>query len=167
MAVAEQPSKLQPPPTAVDLEGPHPTLERLDAQIAWYDAKGRQCQHRFKSLKAIVIIGAAAIPVVAAFDVPVYVAGILGAVVVVVEGLLQAYQYHQNWITYRSTAEALKHEKYLYLARADVYAAASNPLRLLAERIEGLISQEHARWISSRRQQDEEEKKEKSKEPED
>jgi Protein of unknown function (DUF4231) len=86
--------------------------------------------------------------------------------VVVVEGLLQAYQYHQNWITYRSTAEALKHEKYLYLARADVYAAASNPLRLLAERIEGLISQEHARWISSRRQQDEEEKKEKSKEPE-
>ena len=166
MAVAEQPSQLQPP-TAVDVEGPHPTLDRLDAQIAWYDAKGRQCQHRFKSLKAIVIIGAAAIPVVAAFDVPVYVAGILGAVVVVVEGLLQAYQYHQNWITYRSTAEALKHEKYLYLARADVYAAAGNPLRLLAERIEGLISQEHARWISSRRQQDEEEKKEKSKEPED
>jgi Protein of unknown function (DUF4231) len=159
MAVAEQPSQLQPPPTAVDVEGPHPTLERLDAQIAWYGAKSRQSQHRFKALKAIVIIAAAAIPVVAAFDVPVYVAGILGAVVVVVEGLLQAYQYHQNWITYRSTAEALKHEKYLYLARADVYAGASNPLRLLAERIEGLISQEHARWISSRRQQDDEDKK--------
>ena len=69
------------------------------------------------------------------------------------------HQYHQNWITYRSTAEALKHEKYLYLARADVYSTTKHPLRLLAERIEGLISQEHARWISSRRHQDDEDKK--------
>lgn len=167
MALAEEQVKdLQPPATAVSIEGQHPTLERLDSQIAWYDAKSRQCARRFKVLKAVVIGAAAAIPVVAAFDVKVYVAGILGAVVVVVEGLLQAYQYHQNWITYRSTAEALKHEKYLYLARADVYAGSRNPLRLLAERIEGLISQEHARWISSRRHLDDEEKREKDEEPE-
>ena len=163
MAELEAKDALGRPPTAEDIEGPNPTLRRLDGQIDWYDAKSRQSQLRFKGLKAVVLAGAAAIPVVAAFDVPIYVAGILGAVVVVVEGLLQAYQYHQNWITYRSTAEALKHEKYLYLARADVYAGSSNPLRLLAERIEGLISQEHARWISSRRHQDEEEAKGKDK----
>ena len=160
MAVAEpQVKDLEAPATATELEGKHPTLERLASQIAWYDAKSRQCQLRFKFLKAVVLSAAAAIPVVAAFDVPLYVPGILGAVVVVVEGLLQAYQYHQNWITYRSTAEALKHEKYLYLARADVYGGSKHPLRLLAERIEGLISQEHARWISSRRHQDDEDKK--------
>ena len=160
MAVAEpQVKDLEAPATATELEGKHPTLERLDSQIAWYDAKSRQCQLRFKFLKAVVLSAAAAIPVVAAFDVPLYVPGILGAVVVVVEGLLQAYQYHQNWITYRSTAEALKHEKYLYLARADVYGGSKHPLRLLAERIEGLISQEHARWISSRRHQDDDDKK--------
>jgi hypothetical protein len=168
MAEAEDKAALYAPPTAEEIEGPNPTLQRLDGQIAWYDAKSRQCQHRFKTLKAIVLMAAAAIPVVAAFDdVPIYVAGILGAVVVVVEGLLQAYQYHQNWITYRSTAEALKHEKYLYLARADVYSGSSHPLRLLAERIEGLISQEHARWISSRRHHDEEERKAQDEEPED
>lgn len=167
MAVTEQRVRdLEAPATAASIEGPSPTLERLDSQIAWYDAKSRECQYRYKGLKAVVIAGAAAIPVVAAFDVPVYVAGILGAVVVVVEGLQQAYQYHKNWITYRSTAESLKHEKYLYLARADAYAHSKNPLRLLAERIEGLISQEHARWISSRRQRDEEEGKDESEEPE-
>ena len=158
MAVSGQ--KIQDPEestTAVSVERQHPTLQRLDDQISWYDAKARQAQIRFKVLKAVVIGVAASIPVVAAFDVPVYVAGILGAIVVVVEGLLQAYQYRQNWITYRSTAEALKHEKYLYLARADVYAGSRHPLRLLAERIEGLISQEHARWISSRRHKDEDE----------
>jgi Protein of unknown function (DUF4231) len=168
MALAEEQVRdLQAPATAESIEGQHPTLERLDSQIAWYDAKSRQCALRFKVLKAVVIAAAAAIPVVAAFDVPVYVAGILGAVVVVIEGLLQAYQYHQNWITYRSTAEALKHEKYLYLGRADVYAGSRNPLRLLAERIEGLISQEHARWISSRRHLDDEKRKERDEEPED
>jgi Protein of unknown function (DUF4231) len=167
VAVTEQRVKdLEAPATAASVEGPNPTLERLDGQIAWYDAKSRECQYRYKGLKAVVIGGAAAIPVVAAFDVPVYVAGILGGIVVVVEGLLQAYQYHKNWITYRSTAESLKHEKYLYLARADAYAHSKNPLRLLAERIEGLISQEHAHWISSRRHRDEEERKDESEEPE-
>jgi Protein of unknown function (DUF4231) len=167
MAVTEhRVGDLEAAVSAVSVEGPNPTLQRLDDQIAWYDAKSRECQLRYKGLKAIVIGVAAAIPVVAAFDVPVYVAGILGAVVVVVEGLLQAYQYRHNWITYRSTAEALKHEKYLYLARADAYAHSKNPLRLLAERIEGLISQEHAHWISTRRPPDEEERKEQGEETE-
>jgi Protein of unknown function (DUF4231) len=150
MAVAEPTQVL---PAAVPPEGEqNPTLQRLEDQIAWYDRKSAQCQQRFKWLKALELAAAAAIPVVAAFDVPVYVAGILGAVVVVTEGVLHVNQYHQNWITYRSTAESLKHEKYLFLARADVYSGSKRPLRLLAERIEGLISQEHARWVSSRRQ---------------
>jgi hypothetical protein len=57
-------------------------------------------------------------------------------------------QYHPNWITYRSTSEALKHEKYLYLAKAGPYAAAADAHVLLAERIESLVSQEHANWVS-------------------
>ena len=152
MAIAE-PTPERPAAVPSPGDERNPTLQRLEDQIAWYDRKSGQSQQRFKLLKAIELATAAAIPVVAAFDVPVYVAGILGAVVVVVEGVLHVNQYHQNWITYRSTAEALKHEKYLFLARADVYGGSHRPLRLLAERIEGLISQEHARWISSRRQQ--------------
>ena len=61
----------------------------------------------------------------------------------------QLNQYQQNWITYRSTCEALKHEKYLYMAKAGPYAAASDSHALLAERIESLISQEHAKWVSA------------------
>ncbi|MGH3013718.1 MAG: DUF4231 domain-containing protein [Gaiellaceae bacterium] len=165
MAIAEPTRK---PPAAVPPEAGegNPTLQRLEDQIAWYDRSSARCQQRFKWLKAVVIAAAAAIPVVAAFDVPVYVAGILGAVVVVTEGLVQVNQYHQNWITYRSTAEALKHEKYLFLARADVYSGSSKPLQLLAERIEGLISQEHARWVSSRRHHTDAEEDEEEPQPE-
>jgi hypothetical protein len=126
-----------------------PTEERLEDQINWYDKRSQQTQRRFKVMKGLVLAIAAAIPVVAAFEAPVYVAGVLGAVVVVLEGLQHAYQYHTRWLTYRSAAEALKREKYLYLARADVYSRSRDPLKLLARRIEGLISQEHGRWVAT------------------
>jgi hypothetical protein len=55
-------------------------------------------------------------------------------------------------MAYRSTCEALKHERYLYLAKAGPYAAATEPRVLLAERVEGLVSQEHAKWASTQQQ---------------
>jgi hypothetical protein len=76
------------------------------------------------------------------------IVGGLGVLIAVLEGLQQLNQYHANWITYRTTSELLKHEKYLFLAKAGPYAAAADPRVLLAERIESLVSQEHAKWAS-------------------
>src|SRR3712207_7178244 len=55
------------------------------------------------------------------------------------------------WVLYRSTAEALKHAKCLFLSCAGPYATADRP-RVLAERVEGLVSQEHAKWTEEREQ---------------
>ena len=129
-----------------------PTLERLEDQIGWYDRKSGENQRRFKTVKAAQLISAAAVPVVVTFDVHAAVAAALGATVVVLEGFQQLNQYQQNWAAYRSTAEALKHEKYLFLANAGPYAGASDSRALLADRIEGLISQEHAKWVSARQE---------------
>ena len=46
--------------------------------------------------------------------------------------------------------ERLKHEKFLFTAGAGPYKAAVDPERLLAERVESLVSQEHAAWASHR-----------------
>jgi hypothetical protein len=139
------------PPNATSGSGPANgvTFERLEDQIAWYDRKSRQNQRSFKVLKASQLLMAGAIPVFAALRAPISIGGALGGLVVVVEGFQQLNQYQQNWTTYRSTCEALKHEKYLYLANAGPYASARDPKALLAERIEGLISQEHAKWVSA------------------
>jgi hypothetical protein len=96
---------------------------------------------------------AATLPVVAAVHSPVWVTGCLAAVIVVLEGAQQVYQFQEHWITYRSTAEALKHERYLYLAQAGPYAGDDRHSQL-AERLEGLISQEHAKWTASHRSSD-------------
>lgn len=125
-----------------------PTWERLEEQIGWYSRKSRDNQRVYKQLKLLELTIAAALPVVASLHSPVWVTGGLAAVIVVLEGAQHLYQLQEHWITYRSTAEALKHERYLYLAEAGPYAG-DNRHTQLAERLEGLISQEHARWTSS------------------
>jgi len=123
---------------------------RLQDQIAWYDRKSQANQRWFKRLKVGQIVTAAAIPVAAAASVPVAVVGAAGAVIVVLEGLQQLQQYQQNWTTYRSTCEQLKHEQFLFMAQAGPYAIAPDPEAMLAERVESLVSQEHAAWVSHR-----------------
>jgi hypothetical protein len=127
-----------------------PTFARLEDQIGWYDRKSGENQRRFKAVKALQLLAAATVPVVATLDLHAAVPAGLGGAIVVLEGFLQLNQYQQNWISYRSTCEALKHEKFLFLGRAGPYAGASDGQALLADRIEGLISQEHAKWVSAR-----------------
>jgi hypothetical protein len=127
------------------------TIERLEDQIRWYDRRSRNSQITFKILKICTIAGAASVPALAGSSLHTITAAI-GVFIVVVEGVQQLYQFQANWIAYRSTCEALKHEKYLYLAKAGLYAAANDPHALLAERIESMVSQEHAKWASSREQ---------------
>lgn len=126
------------------------TIERLDDQIEWYDLKSAASKKGYFWLKSVSICAAAAVPVIAASNGPHLVTACIGAVVVCLEGILGLTQIHQNWVGYRSTAEALKHDKYLYQANAGPYASAVDPLTLLAERIEGIVSQEHAKWVTSR-----------------
>jgi len=127
-----------------------PARARLEDQIAWYDRKSQENQRWFKALKICQIVTAAAIPVAAGVGAKAWLVGGGGALIVVLEGIQQLQQYQQNWTTYRSTCERLKHEKFLFLGRAGPYAEVPNPESLLAERVEGLVSQEHAAWVSHR-----------------
>jgi hypothetical protein len=124
-------------------------MERLEEQLVWYESKSAHHKLWYQSLKVAQIVVAAAIPAVAAAGASAGVAGALGAVVVVLEGLQQLFQFQQNWIGYRGTAEALKHEKYLYLAGAGPYSGSTRRDALLAERVESLVSQEHAAWAEA------------------
>lgn len=92
------------------------TLRRLDEQIAWYGGKSAWHQRWYKTLKTLQIVAAAVIPiaslVVPASDLALVAAG-LGSLIVVLEGVQSLNQFHHRWVTYRSTCEQLKHEKYL------------------------------------------------------
>src|SRR5260370_2999877 len=130
-------------------------MERLEDQIGWYDRKSMTNQRYFKRIKMVEIAAAAIIPFLSVFSLPrmMWVTGGLGVLITVLEGTLHLNQYQQNWIAYRSTCESLKHEKYVYLGKASPYSGAADPHALLAERIESLVSQEHAKWASVQQQE--------------
>lgn len=150
MGVAEPIEPADGPPPAPQ----SPTFARLEQQIDWYDGKSRENQRWFKRLKVCQIVTAAAIPVAAGASAPSWLVGGAGALIVVLEGLQQLQQHQQNWTNYRSTCERLRHEKFLFLGHAGPYAGRADPLPLLAERVEGLVSQEHAAWASQREEVD-------------
>jgi len=74
--------------------------------------------------------------------------------VVVLESVQGLYQFQQNWTSHRSTAEGLKHERFLWLARAGPYKDPENPgdEAIFADRVEAPISIEHAKWVSYQEQ---------------
>lgn len=143
-------TRSRPGPNTPDGPSTDPAWERLEDQINWYDDSSTKNKNWFISLKIVQLVAAAAVPVMASIQAAVWVTGGLGALVVVVEGIQQLGQYQANWINYRSTAEALNHEKFLYLSDAGQYHGVADQQRLLAERTEALISSENAKWTSGR-----------------
>jgi len=126
---------------------------RLEDQIDWYDARSIHHQAWYRRLKVVSIAAAALVPLASSVDGFALLAGGLGVVVVIVEGLQHVSQHHENWIRYRSTCENLRHEKFLYLAGAGGYDGlpADEALRQLATQVESLLSRESRDWLQLRR----------------
>jgi hypothetical protein len=122
---------------------------RLEDQISWYDKKSGGAQRNYKLTKYFTLAASAAIPILALYELNEVVA-VIGASIALFEGINQVNQWQHNWITYRATCEALRHEKYTYLERADPYDIDDDvsARKLLVERIESLISTEHSKWIA-------------------
>jgi len=122
---------------------------RVDDQIRWYSSHSRQAQQRLKWLQGFAITAAAVIPILAGFGpetvtVKLTIA-LLSVLIAVSSALVSLNQYQENWIEYRTTAESLKHEKFLFLTAAEPYRDA-RAFELFVLRIEALISKENSAW---------------------
>jgi hypothetical protein len=121
------------------------TIARLDDQFTWHDQKSIKAQKAYKQVKLMQLVVGASVPVVAGLSAPAAVTAALAAVVVVAEGLQQLYQWQNNWVQYRATAEALRHEKNLFQAQAGEYAGPDRVQRL-AEKVENLVTAQTLKW---------------------
>jgi len=135
----------QPPLTPVEA-----TWSRLEEQLAWYSRQASVSRRAYRGVKAGQLVVAATIPVIAAAGVTsAVVTASLGAAVLLLEGVQQLGRYHENWLNYRGTAEALKSERALFLGRAGPYTDPATRDRALAERVESLIVSEYAAWSAA------------------
>ncbi len=130
----------------------HPAWVRLEDQLDWYDNKSLHCQNWYKRLKFVQISLAVLIPVFSQLDAECakWATSLAGVTIAVLEGMQHLNQYSMLWVTYRATAERLKHEKFLFLSAAGPYKGVAEQERLiaLAERVEEHVSTEHANWFN-------------------
>jgi Protein of unknown function (DUF4231) len=121
---------------------------RLDDQISWYSRKSQWNKQWLWMLRTAEIFFAGLIPFLANYGADSYsrsIVGLMGVAVAVIAGAISLFKFHENWIEYRTTAESLKHEKYLFLTSSNVYVGP-DAFHLLVERTETLISKENTSW---------------------
>ncbi len=129
--------------------------KRVLDQIGWYERKSAFNKRWFHYLRTTVIVSGALIPLLVGYaNGPLewlkYIAGALGAVVAISEGLLSLKRYRDLWSTYRLTAERLNRERWLYENGAlDEYAANDEAaFRRFVQRAEQIMASENDEWKS-------------------
>jgi hypothetical protein len=124
--------------------------ERLEGEINWYDKKSSTNKLYHTTTKVIEIMCAAIIPLLSGYakggDSRIAISiGFLGVLVAICAGTSSLLKFQELWIKYRTTAESLKKEKYLFLTKGEPYDADDN-LPTLVQRVETLVSQENTNW---------------------
>lgn len=122
--------------------------DRVEDQIVWYDRKSGLNKMWFIILQIVTLVASASVPVFAIFSSNMWAritVAILGSATAISTGIVSLYQFREHWIEYRTTAESLKHEKYMYQTGTGPYAE-DGAFLVLVERIEALVSQENTAW---------------------
>ena len=129
-------------------------LDRVLPQMAWYSKKSAQYQTMYYRLMAATILMGALIP---AFSVGAnhtavkVILALLGASVTGINAYLALHNYHDLWITYRTTREDLIHHLYCYFNKAGVFSSSENSedLNVLLVNIcEDTLSKENGGWTT-------------------
>ncbi len=123
---------------------------RIDEQIAWYNSKAAQNKQKYYLCNSTVIVVSALITSMSGFDfyptAKNLLLGLMGALIAIVTGLSSLYKFHEKWTEYRVTAEAMLQEKFFFATLTGPYDKQDEPLKILVNRIENLISKENSTW---------------------
>jgi hypothetical protein len=136
---------------------------RLDEQMGWYSKKSTFNKSRYRLFQVVIIIASAIIPLInltaSAFEIwwqhaALIISAFLGSIITIISAILQMEKYFDNWILYRTTLESLKREKVLFQNNAGEYAnlGDNDKNRLLVERVEAMLSSEHAKFLTLQQQ---------------
>ena len=125
--------------------------DRVDDQMSWYDSKSTWNQKRYKQLRFLATGLSLLIPFATGFltdnrDWLKWSIGAAGIGIAIIEYLLSMNNYHENWVEYRATAEALKREKLLFLTKAGRYQKSESPFQDFVVRCEAIMAGEHEGW---------------------
>ncbi len=131
--------------------------DRYEGQIVWYDNKAGINRQMYRWLQGVILVFAGITPVLIEVTPSLLIFGIFhwatltAAVVAILTAALKIFKFQENWISYRTTCDALQKEKYFYAAEADAYRNSDDRDVLFVERVENLIAQENTMWLKTQK----------------
>jgi hypothetical protein len=128
-------------------------------QVFWLEARARQNQRRYNSLRLITIVAGVVVPALVGLNVRkesvttalAWITFALSLTVALAAALDGFFHYGDRWRSYRRTAEALKSQGWLFLQLAGPYAGFASHAKaypVFAGQIEVLIQQDVEFFIS-------------------
>jgi hypothetical protein len=135
--------------TTIDVESY--LTERVDGQIAYYEQAAGRAKRMHRLLQSGIIVLSVMVPVVVNRPVgwagPFQVAVLAVALLLpIMTGLANFRKYGEAWLSYRTAAEMLQNEKYLFLTGSGRYHNNPNAFQDLVETVESLLSAEHNKF---------------------
>jgi hypothetical protein len=123
--------------------------DRLDRQIKWYSKKATVNKRLNNWSRILMIVMGTAITIVTQVDIETNIKSIvltlIGSSVALLAGLSGILKFQEKWMTYRSTAEALRQENFLFKAKAGPYDN-TDAFKILVTKVESIISNENSSW---------------------
>src|SRR3982750_3636243 len=104
---------------------------RVKNQIDWYNRKSTYNKKWFMRMKVAETVLALLIPFLTGYITTENVGlkvvlGVIGVIVATTANLITLFKLQENWIEYRTVAESLEHEKFLYVTKAGLYKDTSS-----------------------------------------
>ncbi len=124
----------------------------LNGNLTYYDEKSVLNKKRYTLLVVLDITLSALIPFTTLFiDIfsgAKYIVALMGSVITVVSAFNATFGYHKLWIEYRMVAEALKHQKDLYINSCNPYNC-HNKGEILISIVNSILEKENSNWRST------------------
>lgn len=123
--------------------------ERVENQLNFFEKKSALNKKYYQYAKISQLVAAALLPFfsifISEFGWTKYLVALLGTLVTILEGVLAIGKYHEKWVTYRTTAENLRQEKFLFLMKAGSYADEGAEQQFV-NKIELILGKENIGW---------------------
>ena len=123
--------------------------QELVAVFGWYDSAATRSRLLYQGLKLTAITLGAVVTVLAATGAPSALTASLAGSVVVMEGAQQMFQFHPNWISYRESAEKLRHQAFRYVAGVSPFDDPATRRARLAASLRDATTKESATWTDT------------------
>jgi hypothetical protein len=124
---------------------------RLEEQIAYYEKAASRAKQMHLRLQGGIIVLSVMVPVAVNRPQdwsgwPRFLVLIFALMLPAMTGLSSFRKYGETWLSYRTTAELLKNEKYLFLTGSGRYRDNPYAFQDLVEAVESLLSAEHTKF---------------------